>query len=58
MKFLNKKAVHSVFKGRKQISKEALEMIDRKVGMYLEKLATEPREKRLTEFIVQYFKIS
>ena len=58
MNFLNKKAVRSVFKGRKQVPIEALEAIDRKVGKYLEKLATEPREKRLTEFIVQYFKIS
>lgn len=57
MNFLNKKAVRGVFRGRKQVPIEALEAIDRKVGRYLEKLATEPRERRLTEFIVNYYKI-
>ena len=57
MQYLNLKAIKSVFKGRKQISKEALQAIDRKVGMYLEKLATEPREKRIDEIAVNYYKL-
>ena len=57
MQYLNQKAVKLVFKGRKQISKEALVAIDRKVRMYLEKLATEPREKRIDEVTVNYYKL-
>ena len=57
MQYLNQKAVKSVFKGRKQISKEALQALDRKFGMFLEKLATEPREKRIDEVMVNYYKL-
>jgi hypothetical protein len=57
MQYLNKKAVKQVFQGRKQISKEALYAIDRKVGLYLEKLASEPREKRIDEVVVNFYKL-
>jgi len=58
MQYLNQKAVKQVFRGKKQLSKDALISIHRKVGLYLEKLATVPREKRLTEFIINYYKIT
>jgi len=57
MQYLNQKAVKAVFKGRKQISKDGLQAIDRKVGLYLEKLATEPREKRIDAVAVNYYKL-
>jgi hypothetical protein len=57
MIYLKQKAVKQVFKGRKQISKEALQAIDRKVGLFLEKLVTEPREKRIDEATVSYYKL-
>ena len=57
MKYLNQKAVKSIFKGRKQISKEGLEALDRKVGTFIEKLCTEPREKRIDAVIVNYYKM-
>lgn len=58
MQYLNQKAVKQIFKGKKQLSKDALIAIDRKVGIYLEKLCTIPREKRLTEFVVNYYKLT
>jgi len=57
MQYLNQKAVKQVFKGRKQISKEGLQALDRKFGTFLEKLATVPREKRIDEVIVNYYKL-
>jgi len=57
MRYLNKKHVKEVFQGKKQLSSEALIAIDKKVEQYLMKLATEPKEKRITEFLVNYYKL-
>ncbi len=57
MKYLNQKAIKQVLKGRKQISKEGLDALDRKIGIYLERLATEPREKRIDAVVVNYYKL-
>jgi hypothetical protein len=56
MQYLNAKAVRKVFKGRKQISQEALQTIDHRIGVFLEKLASEPREKRINEDHVNFYK--
>lgn len=57
MKYLNQRAVKSVFKGRKQITKEALSAIDRRIGIYLEKLASQVKERRITEVVADFLKI-